>query len=51
MAIIEHDLFTTPEQENLAVFRYMDFLKYISLIRDKKLYCTRAMKLLEIDPW
>ncbi len=36
--------FITPDDENIKIWRYMDFTKLVSLIDTKKLYFTRADK-------
>jgi hypothetical protein len=41
----EHPVFIQPEDENIKVWRYMDFTKLISLIDSQCLYFTRVDKL------
>lgn len=38
----EHPAFNQPQSENLKIWRYMDFTKFVSLISSGKLYLTRA---------
>lgn len=38
----EHRKFRQPDDENIKVWRYMDFTKFVSLINTQKLYFTRA---------
>jgi len=40
----EHPTFIQPENEEIKVWRYMDFTKLISLIDSRRLYFTRADK-------
>lgn len=40
----EHPLFIQPEDENVKVWRYMDFTKLVSLIDSSSLFFTRADK-------
>ena len=40
----EHPTFIQPENENVKVWRYMDFTKLISLIDSRRLFFTRADK-------
>jgi len=37
-----HPVFIEPENEEVKVWRYMDFTKFVSLIDTKRLYFTRA---------
>lgn len=39
-----HPIFTQPENEEVRVWRYMNFTKFVSLIDSKCLYFTRADK-------
>jgi len=43
--IIENRLFYLPENENVKIWRYMNFTKFISLIENKSLFFSRADKL------
>ncbi|CAM1345512.1 hypothetical protein [Tenacibaculum amylolyticum] len=38
----EHPIFNAPENENVKVWRYMDFTKLISLIDTRRLFFSRA---------
>ena len=40
----EHRKFRQPDDENIKVWRYMDFTKFVSLINTQKLYFSRADK-------
>lgn len=40
-----HNVFKQPENENIPVWRYMDFTKFVSLIDTKCLFFARADKL------
>ena len=40
----EHPIFIQPENEDIKVWRYMDFTKLVSLIDSLRLYFTRADK-------
>jgi hypothetical protein len=40
----QHPIFSSPEDENERVWRYIDFTKFISLLDRKALYFTRADK-------
>ena len=40
-----NSLFTQPTDPNVAVWRYMDFTKYVALLSTKKLFFARADKL------
>ena len=40
----EHPTFIQPENEEIKVWRYMDFTKLVSLIDSRRLYFTRADK-------
>ncbi len=40
----EHPTFIQPENEDIKVWRYMDFTKLVSLIDSRRLYFTRADK-------
>ncbi|MEX1014803.1 MAG: hypothetical protein WDZ80_06615 [Candidatus Paceibacterota bacterium] len=40
----KHPTFIQPENEEIKVWRYMDFTKFVSLIDSRKLYFTRADK-------
>lgn len=40
----EHEVFIQPENEDIKVWRYMDFTKLVSLIDSCRLYFTRADK-------
>lgn len=39
-----HPVFVQPENENIRVWRYMDFTKLVSLIDSRRLFFTRADK-------
>jgi hypothetical protein len=39
-----HPIFIQPENEEIRVWRYMDFTKFVSLIDSRRLYFTRADK-------
>ncbi|MEO6421320.1 MAG: hypothetical protein ABIR84_01165 [Candidatus Nitrotoga sp.] len=39
-----HPIFVQPENENVRVWRYMDFTKFVSFIESRCLYFTRADK-------
>lgn len=39
-----HPIFVQPESEDVRVWRYMDFTKFVSLIESRCLYFTRADK-------
>ncbi|QRR35658.1 hypothetical protein JNX00_07295 [Hydrogenophaga sp. YM1] len=39
-----HPVFVQPENEEVRVWRYMDFTKFVSLIDSRRLYFTRADK-------
>lgn len=41
----EHPAFEKPEDENISVWRYMDFTKFVSLLDKKAIYFSRADKL------
>ena len=41
---VEHDVFIQPDNEEIKVWRYMDFTKLISLIDKRRLFFTRADK-------
>ena len=40
----EHPVFEKPEDENIKIWRYMDFTKLVSIFDSKSLYFTRADK-------
>lgn len=40
----EHPVFQQPNNENIKIWRYMDFTKFMSLLDTKKLFFTRADK-------
>jgi len=40
----EHPTFIRPENEDIKIWRYMDFTKLVSLIDSRRLYFTRADK-------
>ena len=40
----KHPVFFQPDDEEIKVWRYMDFTKLISLIDSRRLYFTRADK-------
>ena len=39
-----HPVFVQPESEDVRVWRYMDFTKFVSFIDSRRLYFTRADK-------
>ena len=39
---IEHPIFIQPENENVKVWRYMDFTKFVSLIDAGRLFFSRC---------
>lgn len=39
-----HPIFIQPENEEIRVWRYMDFTKFVSLVDSRRLYFTRADK-------
>lgn len=41
----EHRIFLAPEDENIKVWRYMDFTKFVSLLDKRSLYFCRVDKL------
>jgi len=41
----KHKVFKAPEDENLEIWRYMDFTKFVSIISKKTLFFTRADQL------
>lgn len=41
----DHPIFIQPEDEEIKVWRYMDFTKLVSLINSQRLYFSRADKL------
>lgn len=41
----EHPVFEKPRDENAAIWRYMDFTKFVSLLDKKALFFSRADKL------
>lgn len=41
----QHPCFIAPENENIPVWRYMDFTKFVSLLENQGLYFARADKL------
>ena len=40
----EHPVFIQPDNENIKIWRYMDFTKFMSLVDTKKLFFTRPDK-------
>ena len=41
----DHRIFNAPEDENIKIWRYMDFTKMVSLLDSKKLFFARADRL------
>lgn len=41
----EHTIFEPPKNENIKIWRYMDFTKFLSMIHKSTLYFTRVDKL------
>jgi hypothetical protein len=41
----EHPVFLAPEDENIEIWRYMDFTKFVSLLDKRSLYFCRVDKL------
>lgn len=44
-ANVSHPAFSQPDDENIVIWRYMDFAKYVAMLSTKKLYFSRADKL------
>ncbi|AGA89642.1 Protein of unknown function (DUF2971) [Thioflavicoccus mobilis 8321] len=44
-ANVTHDAFTQPDDEDILIWRYMDFSKYVAMLLSKGLYFSRADKL------
>lgn len=38
----KHEAFKTPENENIKIWRYMDFTKFLSILINKELYFRRS---------
>lgn len=51
MPYTQHDLFTDPEGEDLKLWRYMDYTKFVSILQTKSLFFPSARILKKIDPW
>ncbi len=47
----EHPVFEKPEDENVAIWRYLDFTKFVSLLDRRALFFVRADKIAELDPF
>ncbi len=43
--------FTKPDDENVKVWRYMDFTKFVSLLDKRALFFCRVEKLTKVDPF
>ena len=41
-ASIEHPCFIQPKNENIKIWRYMDFTKFVSLISSKSVFFCRS---------
>lgn len=46
-----HPVFEMPYADETVLFRYMDFSKFISLLKLKSLFFVRLSSLKELDPW
>ena len=46
----KHEAFKTPENENVKIWRYMDFTKFLSILINKELYFRRS-DMLKDDPF
>lgn len=46
-ADVTHPAFSQPDDEDIVIWRYMDFAKYVSMLLNKGLYFSRADKLYE----
>ncbi len=51
MTFKEHPLFKLPEERDTKIWRYISTTKFLSLLKSKSLYFSRADKLREIDPY
>jgi hypothetical protein len=47
----EHPVFIDPKGKDLKLWRYMDFTKFISLIKSNSLFFPTTRILTKIDPW
>ena len=47
----EHPVTEKPEDENVAIWRYLDFTKFVSLLDRRALFFVRADKIAELDPF
>lgn len=51
MPFTEHSLFTDPKGNNLKLWRYMDFTKFVSILQTNSLFFPSTRILKSIDPW
>ena len=47
----EHPLFTDPDETNVKLWRYMDFAKLESILKEKALFFSSIKELKKIDTW
>ncbi len=45
MTFQEHEIFLKPDNENIKIWRYMDFSKFVNILNEESLFFARADKL------